>query len=70
MCLSWALVKVCVCPSFPFAIESGMWDVIVFIPDHCLSIYFTTDLPKITNKNSSPTPIAKNIPDTMDIIIL
>ena len=31
----------CVCPSFPFDIESGMWDVIVLIPDHCLSIYFS-----------------------------
>ena len=35
--LSWALVKFCVCLSFPF----GMWGVIVLIPDHCLSIYFT-----------------------------
>ena len=24
---------------FPFGIEGGMWDVIVLIPDHCLSIY-------------------------------
>ena len=38
--LSWALVKVCVCPSFPVGIEGGMTDVIVFIPDHCLSVYF------------------------------
>ena len=30
---------VCV-TSFPFSIECGMWDVIVLIPDHCLSIYF------------------------------
>ena len=28
-----------VCPSFPFGIEGGIWDVIVFIPDHCLSLY-------------------------------
>ena len=39
-CLLWALVKLCVCLSFPFGIEGGMWDVIVLIPDHCLSIYF------------------------------
>ena len=39
-CLSWALVEFCVCPSYPFGIEGGMWDVIVLIPDHCLSIYF------------------------------
>ena len=40
MCLSWALVECCVCPSFPFGIEGGMWDVTELIPDHCLSIYF------------------------------
>ena len=38
-CLSWALVKFCVCPSFSFVIEDGMRDVIVLIPDHCHSIY-------------------------------
>ena len=33
------------CVSFPFfGIEGGMWGVIILIPDHCLSIYFT--LPK------------------------
>ena len=30
----------CVCPSFPFDIEGWMWDVIVLIADHCLSICF------------------------------
>ena len=39
-CLSWALVKFCVFPSFPFGIEGGMWNVIVLIPDYCLSVYF------------------------------
>ena len=38
-CLSWALVKFCVCPSFPFGNEGRIWDVIVLIPDQCLSIY-------------------------------
>ena len=39
------------CPSFPFGIEGGMWDVIVLIPFHCLSIYFSDkkdDLPLVT----------------------
>ena len=27
------------CPSFPFGLEDGMWDVIILISDHCLSIY-------------------------------
>ena len=39
-CLSLALVKFCVCPSFHFGIEGGLWDVIVLIPDHYLSVYF------------------------------
>ena len=39
-CLSCALVKFCVCPSFPFGIEGGMWDVIVLFPDHSPSFYF------------------------------
>ena len=30
----------CVCPSFPFGFKGGMWDMIVLVPDHCLSIYF------------------------------
>ena len=37
-CVSWAFVKFCVCPSFPFGIEGRLWDI--SIPDHCLSIYF------------------------------
>ena len=28
-------------PSFPFGIEGGIWDVIILIPDHYLSTYFT-----------------------------
>ena len=40
-CLSWAFIKFCVCPSFPFGIEGRIGIVIVLIPDHCLSIYFT-----------------------------
>ena len=40
-CLSLAFVKFCVCSSFPFGIEGRMWDVIVLIPDHWLSIYMT-----------------------------
>ena len=39
-CLSSVFVEFCVCPSFLFGIEGRMWDVIVLISDHCLSIYF------------------------------
>ena len=34
---------VCVCVIFPFGFESGMWDLIVLIPDHCLLIYFSLE---------------------------
>ena len=27
--------------SFPFGFESWMWDLIVLIPEYCISIYFT-----------------------------
>ena len=26
---------------FPFGFEGGMWDLIVSVPDHCLSFYLT-----------------------------
>ena len=29
---------------FPFGIEGRMWDVIVLIPDYCLSIFYTSSL--------------------------
>ena len=28
-----------VCASFPFGFEIGMWNLIVLVPDHCLSVY-------------------------------
>ena len=28
-----------VCVSFPFDFEGRMWDLIVVIPDQCLSVY-------------------------------
>ena len=32
--------SVCRCSSFLFDFEGGMSDLIILIPDHCLSIYF------------------------------
>ena len=32
------ILSICLCASFPFGIEGGMWDLIV--PDHCPSFYF------------------------------
>ena len=34
------LPSVCVFSCFPFGFESRMWDLIVSVPDHCLSFYF------------------------------
>ena len=34
-------LSVCVLVSFPFGSGSGVWDLIVLVPDHCLSFYFT-----------------------------
>ena len=43
LCVPFVCVCQVFCVSF-FALrcfgEVGMWDVIVFIPDHCLSIYY------------------------------
>ena len=35
---------------FPFGFEGRMWDLIVSVPDHCLSFYF--ELLGILNKSS------------------
>ena len=32
-------LSVCMCASFLCGFEGGMWDLIVLIPDYCLSIY-------------------------------
>ena len=42
-CISGTFINFCVCPSFPFGFEEGMWGLIVLIPDHCLSIHFVHD---------------------------
>ena len=42
LCVSFVGVsQILFVPLFPFGIVGGMWDVIVLIPDYCLSIYFT-----------------------------
>ena len=35
------LLLVCVFSYFPFGSEGRMWDLIVSVPDHCLSFYFS-----------------------------
>ena len=41
------ILYVCMHASFPFGFEDGMWDLVVFIPDHCLSNFFTVDKAEI-----------------------
>ena len=47
---SRTIVKSCVCHSFLLSIEGRMWDVILLIPDHCLSIYFDNIGAKIAER--------------------
>ena len=35
------LSSICVFGCFPFGFGGGMWDLIVSVPDHCLSFYFS-----------------------------
>ena len=30
-------LSICECASVPFCFEDGMWDLIIFVPDHFLS---------------------------------
>ena len=32
-------LSICVCAAFPFGFEGWIWDLIVLVPDHCLSFY-------------------------------
>ena len=34
------MLSVCIFSYFPFGFEGRMWDLIVSVPDHCLSFYF------------------------------
>ena len=38
LCVSFVIfLSVFMCASFPFGFEDGMWDLIVLVPNHCLS---------------------------------
>ena len=32
-------LSVCMCPSFPFDFEGYLWELIVSVPDQCLSFF-------------------------------
>ena len=40
LCVTFVtILSISACASFPFGFQGGMWDLIVLIPDHWLSIY-------------------------------
>ena len=39
------LLSIYVFCSFPFGSEGRIWDLIVLLPDHCLSFYFIDTIP-------------------------
>ena len=45
LCVFCERLSISVSHSFPFGFEGGMWDLIVSIPGHCLSIYFSSQSP-------------------------
>ena len=38
------LLSIYVFSYFPFGFEGRMWDLIVSVPDHCLSFYFSIEI--------------------------
>ena len=42
LCVSFANIYRFVCASFPFGFEYGMLDLVLLVPDPCLSIYSTS----------------------------
>ena len=44
------LLSVYVFSYFPFGFEGRMWDLIVSVPDHCLSFFSVSTTPSFGNK--------------------
>ena len=42
----------CIFSYFPFGFEGRMWDLIVSVPDHCLSFYIKNVYKFVTIENS------------------
>ena len=40
------------CASFPFGYAARVWELIVLVPDHCLSFYFFSSMVKGSCKHS------------------
>ena len=39
-------LSICECVSIPYGFEYWMWDLIVLVPDYCLSCYFEMNMEK------------------------
>ena len=64
------LLSIYVFSYFPFAFEGRMWDLIVSVPDHCLSFYFSHDAAQtVPNMNGFVNRLLKNwtVPPTFQM---
>ena len=53
------LLSVYVFIYFPFGFEGRLWDLIVSVPDHCLSFYFTNN--RLFSKLEATLLSSKNV---------
>ena len=44
------VINLCVFVSFPFGFEGETWNLIVIIPDHCLSLYLLNNIKSVKAK--------------------
>ena len=49
--------------SFPFGLEVGMWDLLLIIPDHCLSFYFRYRLKYCISQSFNPKQSTNQLHD-------
>ena len=40
VCVLHERLSICACVSLSFGFEGEMWNLIILVPDHCLSFYF------------------------------
>ena len=59
MCVSF-MNFINLCSSFPFSFDGGLWNLIVLIPDHSLSIYFSC----LSDLASSPCTFGVHLAST------
>ena len=52
-----------VCLSFPFGLEGGMWDLIVLIPDHCLTICVVDESNTASSRLSVAVELINCVPE-------